>query len=542
MKIKTEVSAEKLRGGFYSPAGLVDVCLDRVQSLLRGRARLMALEPTAGDGEFIRGLRRHPVGDQVVDVQAVEVVAAEAAKCQRALLDCGFSGSVHTSSFLSWSQSQHSVYDLALGNPPFLRFQFVTPADRSAAGVIAAEEGISFSGVSNLWIPVFISTLRLLRDGGAFAFIIPTECFTGVSAGVARRWLLANCVSLRADLFSPGSFPGVLQEVLILSGVRCMGGVAKANALEICEYATPRSLWTTPLEVSPANWTQCLLEPTQRRALNSLRSLHSVSRLSAVAKFEVAAVTGANAFFSVDATALARYELGPWSVPLLPRIKHAIGLRYTDLDHEQTVMSGSKASLLDFSASRPDPTSTPAAAAYLAEGEATQLPLRFKCRIREPWYRVPNIRPGRLMMSKRSHRYPRVVENDAGVVTTDTIYRGNMRPGSVLGAADFVGAFHNSLTLLSAELEGRSFGGGVLELVPSEIGRLLVPIVPGFGEELDRLDGLARERVDGDGEALVEETDRLLRKQLQGPARHAWDEIVEARLSLLNRRLDRSEP
>jgi len=32
------------------------------------------------------------------------------------------------------------------------------------------------------------------------------------------------------------------------------------------------------------------------------------------------------------------------------------------------------------------------------------------------------------------------------------------------------------LTALSAELEGRHYGGGVLELVPSEIERLLVPL------------------------------------------------------------------
>src|SRR5690606_34849786 len=36
--------------------------------------------------------------------------------------------------------------------------------------------------------------------------------------------------------------------------------------------------------------------------------------------------------------------------------------------------------------------------------------------------------------------------------------------------------FINSLTALSAELEGRHYGGGVLELVPSEIEKLLLPL------------------------------------------------------------------
>ncbi len=36
--------------------------------------------------------------------------------------------------------------------------------------------------------------------------------------------------------------------------------------------------------------------------------------------------------------------------------------------------------------------------------------------------------------------------------------------------------FLNGLTALTAELEGRHYGGGVLELVPSEIEKLLVPV------------------------------------------------------------------
>ena len=37
MRTRDEVTAEKLRGGFYSPDPLVDLCLDRIASLTRGR-------------------------------------------------------------------------------------------------------------------------------------------------------------------------------------------------------------------------------------------------------------------------------------------------------------------------------------------------------------------------------------------------------------------------------------------------------------------------------------------------------------------------
>lgn len=72
-----------------------------------------------------------------------------------------------------------------------------------------------------------------------------------------------------------------------------------------------------------------------------------------------------------------------------------------------------------------------------------------------------------------------------------------MLPGSLRLAEAFAASFHNSFTLLWAEIEGRSFGGGVLELVPSEVGRLKVfaPLaMADFDDNLRRRRGVSRER------------------------------------------------
>ena len=75
-------------------------------------------------------------------------------------------------------------------------------------------------------------------------------------------------------------------------------------------------------------------------------------------------------------------------------------------------------------------------------------------------------------MLKRSHNVPRLILNKAGAYTTDTAYRIR----SEIAPDRLVASFLNPLTALSAELEGRHYGGGVLELVPSEIEKLLVPL------------------------------------------------------------------
>ena len=78
----------------------------------------------------------------------------------------------------------------------------------------------------------------------------------------------------------------------------------------------------------------------------------------------------------------------------------------------------------------------------------------------------------------------------------------------------------------------------MLELVPSEVARLEVPLLAGFGAELPRLDSVARAAVDG--QALIDETDLLLLKADVGLDQDLLDLITAGRQSLMERRLDRN--
>lgn len=575
MKTFGEVSADKLRGGFYTPPALVRRCLDRVAELVGDRQSLAVLEPSAGDGAFIRGLREHPLARRVDRLTAIELVPEEAARCRAEAAAARFASEVIAGSVLARGASglargasglahggtalahggpapahgdrAGARFDIATGNPPFVRFQFVGDGDRRAAAALADDLGVSFAGVSNLWIPVLLAALGALRDGGAFAFIVPAEILTGISADVARRWLAGRASPLQLDLFPVGSYPGVLQEVVIVSGLVASpaspGPPASPPRLLLAEHgpAGQARRWQHVIAAGSRTWTGYLLEPAHLGALEEARSLKSVRTVGDLARFEVATVTGANGFFTVAEETLGAYQLSQWALPLLPRTRHATGLEFTEDDYALLRESGRRAHLLSFSADRPAPAGA-LARAYLRHGEQAALPDRYKCRIRAPWYRVPVAAPGQIMMSKRAHRYPRLILNRAGVHTTDTIYRGRMLPGADRTAADLVAAFHSSLTLLTAEIEGRSFGGGVLELVPTEAGRLLAVVPERFGDEVERLDLLARAGSGADGEALIEETGRLLAKSTAGLTASLLDTLRDARLLLLARRMARNAP
>lgn len=548
MRTRDEVAADKLRGGFYTPPSLVRVCLDRIADLNGHRDKLAILEPSVGDGAFLRGVAQHRLVAYVGKFIGLEVIRSEVDKSRKAARDMPFPTSITNASAIDWAWRSNDWFDVVVGNPPFVRYQFVPDEEVASARKLAGRLGLSFVGVSNLWVPVLTGALARLRAGGLMAIVVPAEIFTGVSAGIVREWLLSNFTALQVDMFEPGSFPGVLQEVIVLSGRRTTaesrlspGRAVRVTFVErgACGRGGRRRSHIVP--VSRENWTKYLLEPEQVEALSEVRRLPGVLSFGKVAKLEVAIVTGANEFFSVSRSEVEEHGLETWIFPLLPRMRHAKGLVFTNEDHKDTVASGAKAWLLHFSENRPDPPEGSAARTYLDHGERQGLHLRYKTSIRTPWYRVPWVWPGTLMMSKRSHRFPRLVYNDAGVVTTDTIYRGCMRREYAGQESALVGGFHNSLTMLTAEIEGRSFGGGVLELVPSEIARLSVPLISSLGRELPRLDSLARECSYGGGEEerLIEATDELLRQRLAGYKELA-DLMDEARRTLARRRLSRN--
>ncbi len=96
--------------------------------------------------------------------------------------------------------------------------------------------------------------------------------------------------------------------------------------------------------------------------------------------------------------------------------------------------------------------------------------------------------------------------NDASVLQTNTIH--GVRIQSEVTAEMLAAGFYNSLTLLSCELAGRSYGGGVLKLEPTEAESLLIPsLAADVAELLPVVDAAVRRR---DLTAAVDLVDQIL--------------------------------
>lgn len=94
------------------------------------------------------------------------------------------------------------------------------------------------------------------------------------------------------------------------------------------------------------------------------------------------------------------------------------------------------------------------------------------------------------MFFKRFNLLPKLVINEARVNTTDISY--NIRLFKAFNAQSVAFCFYNSLTITLCEYNGRFYGGGVGELVPSEFKSLSLPYMKIDKRKVKKLDRMIR--------------------------------------------------
>ena len=109
---------------------------------------------------------------------------------------------------------------------------------------------------------------------------------------------------------------------------------------------------------------------------------------------------------------------------------------------------------------------------HLESEAGQQARRRYKCRVRNPWYSVPNVPAPDLFLSYMSSSVPALVENRAGCTCTNAVHAVHLRTGASREAVRR--GWRSAMTALSCEIEGHPLGGGVLKLEPREALRVAI--------------------------------------------------------------------
>ena len=496
MNFKEFESAEKLRGGYYTPPDLAQFLVKWVG----GISPKSILEPSCGDGVFFEALRQLPKIPKVLGFELDEI---EAEKAHKRATDLGLSkAEIRSTDFLGWAldniDSGAGQFDAIVGNPPFVRYQYLPPTFQERAEEIFRRLDCKFTKHTNAWVPFILASFELLKPGGRLAMVVPSEIIHVMHAQSLRTYLGEQ--AKRLIVIDPEEiwFEGTLQGAVLLLAEKKKTAKTHGEGLGILPVKGRDFLKRDPEEVFHApqamngktvegKWTRALLEPATRDLLDELIERNVARRFDDVAQVDVGIVTGANKFFLVEDETVKKFGLQKWAHPMFGRSEHCPGVVYDARQHKENAAKGKPTNFIWFPDR--DVEATARGKNYIERGEKERLHTRYKCRIRNIWYSVPSVYATDVGMLKRSHDTPRLILNTLKAYTTDTAYRIRAKEGS---ASQLVYGFLNGLTALSAELEGRHYGGGVLELVPSEIEKLLIPPPSKIKPDIKNLDRSVR--------------------------------------------------
>jgi len=472
MKLINNVSKEKLRGGFYTPESIANFIL---KWGINGRTDSDILEPSCGDGVFLEQIQKNKISYR--SVSAIEIEPEEAQKADKIKLK---RKKIIISDFNEFCINTNSRFDLVIGNPPYIRYQYFDKTHQKAAEKVFLRAGLKFTKLTNIWVSFVVGATQLLKNKGKIGFVLPAEILQVSYAKELRNFIAQQFNKINIISFEKLVFPNIQQEVVLLL---CEKNGTDTHFIEHIELKDSTELEKLDVNIlkSPQKqidfksnkWTFYFLNQEEIDFLETIATSKSIPNIGNFAGVEVGITTGANDFFTVSKDIVDKYNLSEYAKPMVGRSVQVSNINFSKGDWYFNRDANAKANLLIFP-KMSELIKNKDAMEYIKLGEQMGINKGYKCKIREDWFVIPSIKKASdALFIRRNGLYPKLIKNDANVYTTDTMHRVFIRKDVNKDA--FVASFYNSLSFAFSEISGRSYGGGVLELMPSEVENILLP-------------------------------------------------------------------
>lgn len=482
MRLKKNSSEQKLRGAYYTPLQLADAMV----GLFASQNIATVLEPSCGDGVFLDSLKNLKILDKVRRVTAVEIEPDEAEKVRSRYLGFG-QIEVCTEDFFDYYYRVlgKESFDLILGNPPYIRYQYLKESQREMQSEILISHGMKANRLINVWVAFIVACVQLLSENGKIAFVIPAEILQVAYAEDLRLYLANNLAKITLITFEQLVFPDIEQEVVVFIGEKG----EEEKGIRILEMNNLDSFARFKLERNgfqklqhvKEKWTKYFVDPNEMSLIQELRNDNRFAKFSEYGLINVGITTGNNGYFSVTEETTEQYGLADVTLPLIGRSSHAHGIYFTQEDWEKNKGIGKRARLINFP-EIPYEEYPDGHKKYILFGEKNSEHEGYKCSIRDRWYIVPSVWIPDAFFLRRNNLYPKFVLNRCGAVSTDTMHRMKFNEG--VTPENILLAYYNSISFAFTEICGRSYGGGVLEVLPGEMGNILLPKVDAVNPKL----------------------------------------------------------
>lgn len=475
----------KETGSYYTPQVVIDFMIEYLKKNEQNFENV--LEPSAGDGRFLSVLL-----PESKRVKAIELFENKVQGIKERYPNSKLS--VQKINFLDYAIGSKEKFSLIIGNPPYINPKIMGAADITKAKKICELENIHASVMQNMWLAFVVGACRLLDKNGAIFYVLPMEFLQVQYAEKLRKHLEDKFNTIHIISFKSSIFPEIEQDVCL---------VYMTNK-EDTEPHILYQIYESPFCCEPMfrnvitknkplrKWSNAVLSDENIKLLREKANKYNT--INDIGISAPGIVTGGNKCFIITEKQVEEYECEELVIPILQKSSY---ISDNTIAINDQLIKGLKDKnkpvyLLNLSDVKSEdiPEKLSEYLEKAGEGEVGGIKLkeRFKCANRKPWYGVPIVKKGEVIFFKRYHLLPRVYINQIGIHTTDAGYHIRLKPEWDKDSVVF--CFYNSLTLAECEFQGRYYGGGVNELVPSEFKEVHIPYQKINTEDVEKLERL----------------------------------------------------
>jgi adenine-specific DNA-methyltransferase len=531
----------KRNGVYYTPKILSDFLVKHIHENYIYNNQISVLEPSCGDGRFIESISNSKLRDKIKSISLIDISRNELNKALIVAKSIGIQYIEELNiDFLEYQKQTQDKFSLIIGNPPYIKKTYLKDNQIALSQELYDNNGLKNNNVKNIWPSFLLSSLNLLSDDGVLCFVLPGEFLQVNYTEEIRNYLLTQFERIEIYAFNELVFDNTEQDIIVFLGIKknknghkkgiSFYQVDKLSDLLIPEYIEKNSnVHRKTLD----KWTNYILTDDELTFIDSIsRSIPQV--IEYCDKIEVGIVTAANDFFIVNKDEVHKFGLDYYCECILRKGSQVNNSLVIDKEViNELDKKNEDIHLISIPAINKSELSSDLIK-YIEVGEHNKINQRYKCKKRPYWYSVPSLWKSSAMFVKRTHIMPKIIINEANVCVTDSFYRINTLDEFDINNLAF--SFHNSLTMVFAELKGRFYGGGVLELTPNEFKSLKVPYVKKISEQnFQKLESLIQD--DSQVANILDFTDPIILMDEMGFSKKDIQRLRLIHRNLVNRRL-----
>lgn len=463
--------SNKKTGSYYTPEPIANFMVKYVFNKIKDK-NISILEPSVGDGVFIESINKTSFSQfKERSLTLIDINKEELHKAKNKINTKFAEITIHNNDFLEYQQKCQDRFSLIIGNPPYINKKLLSKEIINLCERVHCTSKLSNNKINNIWTSFVVSSIKLLKSNGIMAFVLPSDILQVKYAQEIRVLLEKQFERLEIFNVNMDHFKEIEQQIVILFAYKKANrkGVFFFEFIDLNENKF-NQISSNGLIISNTKWTHYQLTEKEIKLLNSINK--KLPRVSDIITSNAAIVTGANDYFILPQSKVNKYNFESFCKPIIRKSSFVNGsVILTKSCFNKIVKEDKPAYLLSLENIDFENISNNKLKEYLEIGKSLQLNKRYKCSKRKDWYIVPYIKkPPSAFFFKRSHNLLKLIRNSANVYATDAAYNISVKKNYHIN--DFIYSFYNIVTLIFAELLGRKYGGGVLELTPNEFKSL----------------------------------------------------------------------